>query len=267
MTQRRHLDTLLVKKAMEAGVTFLEGRTVNALQAPNSYEVKVRAGQEWFQGRAVVAADGANGVTAKLAGLEISTWQLLALEGNITTQILCDDTILIGLGEVPGGYAWLFPKGDHINIGLIGWEYLGPTLKDRLHHLVAGYDYDPSKLWGVKGHHLPVVRRGSTFFKGNVVAVGDAAGLVDPLSGEGIFQAIDSGRRVARHLRIHLDGVPGQGFPQYEAGLDFSHRGRQLHSLLQTSPPSLCMAGAPHPLPVAVRCGQIDNIGSGGIRL
>ena len=244
MTQRRHLDAFLVEKAMEKGVQFLEGRTVQEVDQGDN-QVRVRAGQEWFRGRAVVAADGANGVTAKLAGLETSTWRLLALEGNITTPILWEDLILIGLGEVPGGYAWLFPKGDHINIGLIGWECLGPTLKDRLHDLVADYDYDPGELWGVKGHHLPVVRRGSTFFKANVVAVGDAAGLVDPLSGEGIFQAIDSGRRVARHLRSHLMGVPGYGLPQYEAGLGLGAltRGRQLHDLLQLSPRlAVCVA-------------------------
>jgi flavin-dependent dehydrogenase len=61
-------------------------------------------------------------------------------------------------------------------------------------------------MWNVRGHHLPVRRPGSPLASGRVLLAGDAAGLLDPLTGEGIHAAIWSGGAAARHLEALLDG-------------------------------------------------------------
>lgn len=209
MTQRRHLDALLAERAVDAGVTFRQRESLRSVER-NDGHVTVRAGREIYEGRTLVAADGANGTTAKMAGVEANFLHGIALEGNITPKgkfpAEWETTMGTDFGGLPGGYGWVFPKGDHLNIGVGGWKYLGPTLRGKLNELVEFYGFDPADLWGVRGHHLPIRRRGSPFVDGNVVLVGDAAGVLDPLTAEGIYGALWTGKAAAANIAEHLDG-------------------------------------------------------------
>ena len=209
LTQRRHLDAFLVARALDRGVTLREGAVVREVERHSSHVV-VRTTDGSFEGRTLVAADGANGRTAGLAGISVNVSQLVALEGNVTPPNGVpkdwEDTMGLDMGCVPGGYAWLFPKGDHVNVGLGGWRYVGPTLRGRLDKLVRFYGFDPADVWGIRGHYLPVRRAGSPLENGNVLLVGDAAGLIDPITDEGIHTAIWSGGRAAKHLSAFLRG-------------------------------------------------------------
>ena len=110
----------------------------------------------------------------------------------------------LDLGGPPGGYGWMFPKGDHLNIGVGGFKHVGPSMRKSLDHLVRFYGFNPGDIWGMRGHHLPVRRPTSPLVSSNVVLVGDAAGLLDPFTGEGIYAAIWSGKAAARHLAAYL---------------------------------------------------------------
>lgn len=219
LTQRSRLDAFLVERALAASVTLRERAPVREV-VRDPRRVTVRTASGTFEGRALVAADGANGPTARLAGLEMRLSQGIALEGNITPSNgfpeKWEDAIGLDLGTIHGGYGWIFPKGDHLNVGIGGWRYLGPTLRDRLDELVRFYGYDSAAMWGLRGHHLPLINPGSSLADGNVILVGDAAGLVDPLTGEGISSAIASGQIAAKHLAAYVDGeVPDlQGYAQ-----------------------------------------------------
>jgi flavin-dependent dehydrogenase len=101
---------------------------------------------------------------------------------------------------------WIFPKYDHLNIGVLGWPAIGPTLRVRLEQLTRFYGFDPAALWGVRGHPLPIRQPSVPVADGNIALVGDAAGMVDPLSGEGIYAAIATGFLIAACLAEHLDG-------------------------------------------------------------
>jgi flavin-dependent dehydrogenase len=98
------------------------------------------------------------------------------------------------------------PQGDHLNIGVYGWRRTGPSLRARLERLTRAYGFDPAELRGLRGHHLPVRPSGSPLVDGNVLLVGDAAGLLDPFTGEGICAAIWSGRAAAGAIADHLGG-------------------------------------------------------------
>lgn len=209
LVQRNRFDHFLVEQAVKAGATLRERTPLREIEREGS-RVIVRTGSETFEGRTLVAADGANGETAKRAGLTVPRWRILALEGNITPSGRFPERwqtrVGIDLGAVPGGYHWLFPKGDHLNIGIGGLPSVGSALRRKFEEAVRGYGFDPATLWGVRAAPLPIRRPDTPLIHGNLLLVGDAAGLVDLLTGEGIYGAIWSGRAAAKHLAAHLDG-------------------------------------------------------------
>ncbi len=217
LMQRRDFDAFLVKQALQAGVTLREGATVRGVERSRSHTI-VRVGSEAFEGRTIVAADGANGRTARLAGLTLQRSLIVAMEGNITpvggVPPLWEHVLGLDLGNCPGGYGWLFPKADHLNIGVGTAHHLGASLRERLDRLTRAYGFDPAALWGLRSHHLPMRHQHAVLVDEHVVLVGDAAGLLDPLSGEGIYAAIWSGQRAAHHLAAYVSGqVPNlQGY-------------------------------------------------------
>ena len=217
LTQRRVLDTFLLERAEEAGVRILQRSAVRAV-TDDGTKFTVSAGSENLRARYLIAADGANGVTARLAAIPAPRWRGIALEGNITADPLPSRwrrTIGVDFGHIRGGYGWLFPKGDHVNIGLGGWSGSGPTLRNRLDRLVRWYGFKPEDLWNVRGHPLPVRRPGAPVASGRVLLVGDAAGFLDPFTGEGIFAAIWSGRSAAEHIAGGADGDEGDAATAY----------------------------------------------------
>ncbi len=209
MTQRRRLDALLAERAAEAGAEFRDGVAVRGVETAEG-SVTVRTGDETLRARALVGADGANGVAARALGLTHLREPAVALEGNVPAEGSLMDawerTIALDLGGTPGGYGWLFPRGDHLNVGVGGWRRLGPTLRQRLSALCRHLELDESKLFEVRGYHLPMRAAGGAIVRGPALLAGDAAGLVDPLSGEGIGAAFVSGRLAAESIRRYLAG-------------------------------------------------------------
>ncbi|MPZ98510.1 MAG: geranylgeranyl reductase family protein [Dehalococcoidia bacterium] len=212
MTQRRHLDQFLVERAQEAGVDFRDGQAVRRVhrRPDGCYEVRTGSGDAHVA-RVVIGADGANGVVATALGYEHAPESALALEGNLPCPNGVPEAfqhrVVLNFGHLPGGYGWVFPKGDHVNVGVGGWKpAMAKRLRPALHRICRLYDIDPSDLRDLRGHHLPMQRPGALTAAGGSAVVGDAAGLVDPLSGEGIHAAIVSGRAVAPEVRRYLDG-------------------------------------------------------------
>ena len=201
MTQRRRLDAHLAEHAAAAGATFRDGVRVEQLEI-GSAGVAAMVGGEPVSAGFVVGADGANGVVAKAAGLEAGLVRGVALEGNVAWRLLDRDryasTAVIEVGAPSGGYGWLFPKAEHANLGVGGWAEEGPHLRQHLTRLLQSYSVDPAAITDVRGHRLPMRRIGaSTPASERVVLVGDAAGLVDPLSGDGMYEAFVSARLAA----------------------------------------------------------------------
>src|SRR5262249_12694604 len=153
---------------------------------------------------AVVGADGANGVVARSVGLGDEIVRGVALEGNVRWGALDPDRYrgraVVELGVVPGGYGWVFPKGDHANIGVGGWGSEGPRLRAHLERLAGAHHITLDALTDVKGHRLPMRLLGANAARGRVLLIGDAAGLVDPLSGDGIYEAFVSARLAAEAI-------------------------------------------------------------------
>ena len=203
MTQRRRLDAHLAEQAVEAGAEFRDGTRVDDLAIVPA-GVEARVGGVRVQAETIVGADGANGVVAKTAGLGDGIVRGGALEGNVSWDDLDADRYrgraVVELGVVPGGYAWVFPKGDHANFGVGGWQSEGPRLRDHLARLAEHHDVQIEQLTEVKGHRLPMRPIGCAPATSSVLLVGDAAGLVDPLSGDGMYEAFVSAKLAAESI-------------------------------------------------------------------
>ena len=208
MTQRRRLDHHLVQGAQEQGALLREGVRVRQID---------RTGGGWtvrgegFQVAAdvIVGADGANGISTRALGLGGIVEYGVALEGNLPYEGAIDDhskRAVIELGNVPGGYAWVFPKGDHANFGVGGWDSEGPHLREHLDRLCAAYGVTASQLESVRGWRLPVRTKGTMLATGRALVVGDAAGMVDPLSGDGMYEAFFTGLHAATAVTDLIQG-------------------------------------------------------------
>jgi geranylgeranyl reductase family protein len=199
MTQRRRLDAFLVERAADAGAVVRDGVRVEGLEAGES-RIAARVGGSVVEADVLVGADGANGVVARTAGLGDGIVRGVALEGNVPLERLGGDlerTAVIELAVLPGGYGWIFPKGDHANLGVGGWGSEGPRLRDHLARLARAHGLPFDSLSELRGHRLPMRRLGTPAATGRVLLVGDAAGLVDPLSGDGMYEAFVSARLAA----------------------------------------------------------------------
>jgi flavin-dependent dehydrogenase len=129
------------------------------------------------------------------------------------------DVLALELGSMPGGYGWSFPKEDHFNVGCGGWHSAGGALRDHLAALRHHYGLDTNAMVNLRGHHLPTRTDGAPITTGRVVLVGDAAGLVDPISGEGIYPAFVSGRLAAEAIGRFLGSKDPDLYP-YEAAVE-----------------------------------------------
>jgi geranylgeranyl reductase family protein len=194
MTQRKRLDAFLAEQAAAAGAEFRDGVKVTSVTDDGT----VTAGDEKLRADVVVGADGVNGITIRALGLEQGYRYGVALEGNVPYADTHADRYrgraVLELGIVPGGYGWVFAKGDHVNVGVGGWETEGPRLRGHLARLCAAHGMKEESVESLRGYRLPLRRREDELVRGRVLLVGDAAGLVDPLSGDGMHEAFVSAR-------------------------------------------------------------------------
>jgi geranylgeranyl reductase family protein len=220
MTQRRRLDLHLAEQAVSAGADFRDGAAVSDLELDEA-GVFARVGRRRVRASFLVGADGANGVVARAAGLGTGIVRGVALEGNVPWGALepasYASAAWVELGVVPGGYGWVFPKGAHANLGVGGWMSEGPRLRPHLERLARAHGVDPASLVDVRGHRLPMRELGAPAARGRVLLVGDAAGLVDPLSGDGMYEAFVSAPLAAEAI---LENRPSTYEPALAEALD-----------------------------------------------
>lgn len=209
MTQRCRLDSFLAEAACEAGSEFHDGEAVRAVEVDDG-QVTVRSRGGAYRARTLIAADGANGVSSRSGGLRPQFEEAVALEANLPysrdVPAQWRERIGLDLGGWNGGYGWVFPKGDHLNLGVGMWKYDARNLRPKLADLCRRYGIDAAKLESLRGHHLPMRVPGTPVANGPLLAVGDAAGLIDPLTGEGIHMAFLSARLAADAIMAYLGG-------------------------------------------------------------
>lgn len=220
MVMRARFDYLILQNAR---ADVREGEQMMSLrQDASGVEVATRSG-ETFRARTLIGADGANSRVARLTGLRRDKRMGMAIEVEVPVDdgLLEEyaDTALFIFGTPPFGYLWAFPKAEHLSVGIGAFEGKGADIKDVLRQEMVklGIEVDGAQQ---HGHPLPVYLRHEPLHQGRALLAGDAAGLMDPLMGEGVRHAVDSGRMAAAAvLADDLSGYTRR--VQREIGTDF----------------------------------------------
>ena len=193
MVLRAELDAALVAVAVEAGAELRTGVTVTGYEQDGS-GVRVRTRDGEVRAAAVVGADGAGSRAAAHVGVVCEQVDLgLEAELPAPPDGDGDGRVLLDWGPVPGSYGWVFPKGGTVTVGVIGDRARGPAVRAYYRAFVASLGFDLAAA-SVEGGHLTRVRApGSPLVRGRVLVAGDAAGLLEPWTREGISFALRSG--------------------------------------------------------------------------
>lgn len=211
-TMREKLDSFMLSQAQAAGAKVLFGVQVTAA-VPQGDTIKVltRAGDYFC--RKLIGAEGATGAVARSAGLWKDMIPGLAWEAELEIETAAPErirqTVFLDWGSFPGGYGWMFPKSGHISVGVGGPAVLSRHMMPYYHcflDYLAGMNIQVTATRSLKSWPIPVRVHPGKFQAGNIFITGDAAGLTDPLTGEGICYAVRSGRIAAEEVIASFSG-------------------------------------------------------------
>jgi geranylgeranyl reductase family protein len=197
LVMRDEFDAALVDRATAAGATLSEATAVLKITEDGDLvRLSIREHSD-ILARIVAGADGSAGRSSAYVGVTFRQVDV-GLEAEIPTppeqMASWDDRILIDFGHDPGSYGWVFAKGDVLSVGVIAAR--GDA------HATRAYLAEFTERLGLAGiepristGHLTRCReQRSPLAKGRVLVAGDAAGLLEPWTREGISFALRSGR-------------------------------------------------------------------------
>jgi geranylgeranyl reductase family protein len=196
LVRRDEFDALLVDAAVAAGSTVYDNTIVTQLTAEDDAMRITTRNRGDMRARIVVGADGSAGRSGAYVGVVLDQVDL-GLEVELVTP--SDQSrdwanrILIDWGTISGAYAWVFPKGDTLSVGVIAERGNPGLTRSYLSDFLARLDLDRQEAVVSSGHLARCRTRDSPLYRDRVLVAGDAAGLLEPWTREGISFALRSG--------------------------------------------------------------------------
>jgi len=248
LVRREEFDDRLRLAAEQVGAQVRQRTAVRGIeQDPDGVRLRLADGST-VSARFVIGADGSSGVSSRHVGVEFAQVDL-GLEVELPVPPAVGERwrgrLLLDWGPIPGSYGWVFPKGDRLTVGVIAARGQGEQTRRYLRRFV-----DRLGLAGIEpahdsGHLTRCRDDGSPLRRGRVVVAGDAAGLLEPWTREGISFALRSGAfagaaAAAGDLDRYVTSVHHQLAPSMRAGRHllaaFARRPGVFHALLASPP-------------------------------
>jgi digeranylgeranylglycerophospholipid reductase len=218
MIDRAEFDRGIAREAARRGAELWTAARLTALDPERQVVTVRRDGQDQSVCyRALIAADGPHSTVAARLGLApLAT--VITRQYTVPLRRALGDTVVWLSDEYPGGYAWLFPRGEVANLGLGMDPRLQADLKpplERLHRRLSAQGQVGPEILRRTGGAIPVGGPRERLHLDRIVFVGDAAGLTHPITGAGIAAAVVSGEQAGTAAAAFLNG-DAAAFAEYE---------------------------------------------------
>jgi geranylgeranyl reductase family protein len=196
MVLRDEFDDTLRRAATAAGATVRQGATVRAVSQTGEYAAARLADGSEVRARLLIGADGSSGVSARHVGVRFAQVDLgleveLAVPDGVADQ--WRHRVLLDWGPLPGSYGWVFPKSGRLTVGVIAARGQGEATRAYLTDFIGRLGLAGYEAVHDSGHLTRCRTPDSPLGTGRVLVTGDAAGLLEPWTREGISFALRSG--------------------------------------------------------------------------
>ncbi len=206
-TYRDMLDFALTKEAERAGTEIMDATRVKGVKrGRGGYLIKTECGD--VSAKFVIGCDGVSSVVRKY----LFGWRFPPGEVGVAAEYevpeLSLEAMEIHFGHASFSYTWAFPKAEGATIGVAELaSRLKESIVSRLESFASTLPYvDPSALPPAKAHLIPMGGIRRKVASPRALLAGDAAGFVDPLSGEGTYYAALSGIKAAQFVNEAFNG-------------------------------------------------------------
>ncbi len=204
MVMRDRFDAFLIQKAEDSGTAILDDASFISLSEKNGYSI-VQTSKGSHKTRIIVGADGVNSRVSRVLGLLNQFDRMFAIEAAIVPgdHGIMDryrQSAVFDLGIIPRGYGWVFPKKDHLSVGVLTSAKSRRRLRHYLNTYIKCKDLGRAvSIRSICGHSIPhSPSKTNTYANPKGLLVGDSTGMVDPITGEGIYYAV-RGADIAAH--------------------------------------------------------------------
>ncbi|GAA2491896.1 hyaluronate lyase [Winogradskya humida] len=246
MVRRDEFDFAWYEAAVAAGAQVRQFCQVRSIDQDEDAATVTLADGETITARTVIGADGSAGISSRHVGVTFDQ-QDLGLEVEIEASAADRDSyrgrVLLDWGPVAGSYGWVFPKDDQLTVGVIMAKGRGAETKRYLADFLSQLGLEGRTVIRDSGHLTRCRNPGAPLRKGRVIVVGDAAGLLEPWTREGISYALRSGTWAGEaaakgELDAYEQMVVNELGPEMAAGRTllrlFERRRRLMHTAFST---------------------------------
>ncbi len=201
MVMRDRLDAFMVQKARDRGARLAQDvRFLAAGGTPGDLEVSTTDGT--FRTRRLVGADGVHSRTSRHLELRIRYRTMNAIEAEIeppaSKQQRFRHRFDFDFGVIDQGYGWVFPKRHHLSVGILTRRPKAVNIRRDLYSYLERKGLERARIKNLKLHPIPYAPHVSNIYANHRgLVVGDAAGMVDPITGEGLYYALLTARLAA----------------------------------------------------------------------
>jgi len=207
MTVRSQFDSFCLEKTMQRGASFDVVKTIDGIEETDTH-VDLHTDKGIIRSKYMIGADGVNSRVRRLTHAFAGIKREFAIEGIIPMGKASQTEMEINFDRAISGYGWTFPKDDHVNVGL--YSSMGSEKLSKQQLIQYSKDrFGDDAVEDVRGY--PIGTGGWNYRPTHkrIILAGDAAGMADPLLGEGIFNAVKSGQMAALAVDQGLSEASG----------------------------------------------------------